>query len=366
MGYIGFFLGLNLSNTVNKSIQESSNEVYQEAKNENNQDVTNIVESDLHFNFIQGKDSNINCSNFELNAKAKATAKTILALTQHDNVKFDNDLITKLKRKITNEVKQKQESGLIPFSDYGDTNISNQINNTFTSKRDKISQIINNTLDVHFKQSTKSTNVVDITILGTVSGKNCKFSGESITKSSADIISEKLSDILLENSVLSEIDEEIKNKVDQTSGGLSLWMLALLIIPLVGGIGGASGGYIVAAILFLLCALGLAIALIFIDTRRCDNDDKDKPKLKETCEEKSSSEKDGTDCLECKDGSEIDKFPFSDWPWIICLASCIACMIISCVCFLMWNSKKTPMPDVEKGVIQGGRIVKSYLNKLFK
>ena len=396
MGYIGFIFGLNFTNTINKTIQESTQEVYQEAKSEQENNIKNEANARINFTVKIGSTAVVDCGNFEVNGDAKAKAHTILAVTKMDNIEFDSTLFAQLKTNIENEIEQEIEANPVPWASVGDKNIANTITDVLDSNEQKITQMISNQLKNDFEASATSENNMIIEINGKLSGNNCILNGTSVTESTASIISEQLTDILLSASGMAELDTEVTTKVTQKSGAMS-WWYALFIIGPIMGVGGASKNYLLGAFIFFLLAISLGVALYFIDTRLCKNDDEDEPVVKEECEDKSKKDKDKNDCLECKDGSTIVKKPFSNTMFIIFTISCGVSLLLCFILIALYMANPGESPSLNhispaaaqpvaqrvepvaaqhvaqpaaRGSIQGGskefKKIKKFLNNLFK
>jgi len=346
MGYIGYIFGLNFTNTITKSIQKTTNSVQQDMTSTQETIIKNAAASTAEVTFKNY--GTYKCSgSITVEASAKSEVKTLLAISQSDEFEFDNDLFSQLVLDIETEVDQAQEGGLL--GNIGDTNFSNTVTDTLQENVNTITQSINTTLKTSIDQSASATSGIVFENHGTIeSGGNCKIDSNSIAESLADVISDKVNEVLLTNKIISELDAKITSKVTQTSKGMDI--MAVVVIGIVatlimGGGGMATSGsegmsdttkYIIYFLLFvILCSsIGMGLGILLSD-RSCDN--KIEPTNLDVCEDD-----DDIKCL-CSDDSDYIKRWWKPWGisvfWI-CLYIIIVCIIVI-IGIVMSSGKKT-------------------------
>ena len=328
MGYIGYIFGLNFTNTINKSLQKVTKSIEQEHTSELETTVKNISTAVTKTDIEIGETGTINCTgNLTMNASAKATAKTMLAITQMDNVEFDNDLFAQLKDDIETEVKQENEGGL--FGPIADANIANTITETLQENENSIKQTISSTLKNSINQDAEATGELKFKVLGTLDvGGDCVFDANSLSESIASVISDKVNEVLLKNSDISELDNSIKTTVDQKNLGINP-MVAIAIAILIGilGVGGGVGtafggkeGKILSGLLFMIMGGGLFGYSFFID-KSCENDMP--PFNASECLDEKDDEKDDIKCKcpDTVDGKKVKDTEYEKrgWFYYLCL-----------------------------------------------
>ena len=328
MGYIGYIFGLNFTNTINKSLQKVTKSIEQEHKSELETTVENISTAVSTIDIEIGETGTINCAgNLTMNTSAESTAKTMLAITQMDNVEFDNDLFAQLKDDIETEVKQENEGGL--FGPIADANIANTITETLQENENSIKQTISSTLKNSINQDAEATGELKFKVLGTLDvGGDCVFDANSLSESIASVISDKVNEVLLKNSDISELDNSIKTKVDQKNLGIDP-MVAIAIAILIGilGVGGGVGtafggkeGKILSGLLFMIMGGGLFGYSFFID-KSCENDMP--PSNASECLDEKDDEKDDIKCKcpDTVDGKKVKDTEYEKrgWFYYLCL-----------------------------------------------
>ena len=342
---MGIF-GLNLTSTINQSIQKVTKRIEQEYDNTQSNKINNISAAITTVNITIGPGGVATCAGgLTMNSEAKATAKTLLAITQLDDVEFDNDLFAQLTSDIETEVEQANEGGL--FGGIGDTNIASTITETLKASDSEIKQTIKSTLENSMNQNASATGELTFKILGKLDvGGECVWNANAISESIASVISDKVNKVLLDNNDISELNDTIKTKVAQKNLGIDPTMAMIIIFILfgLGGIGGLGGvasggkGILIAGILLLLIGIGLGVLLFFINTDSCE-DGEDPTNKKECLKEKDKEEgEEEIKCI-CKDSSEYESRPWSDWLWLTCFIGSISCGVFGLILLLVYGTK---------------------------
>ena len=371
MGYIGFLFGINFGVAVNKAVNKSEKKLASKYSNEQKTEIINKAYSNATIEFIN--EGTINCEGgFEITAEASSSAETMAVIQKEENLEFTNDVFDELLNEVESEVEQKNEGGMF------DANAAISVNKTLNENKTAIEQIIEKSIETLIDTSTEAEGTVLFKNTGTMtSSSKCIFGADAAAIAVSNLISDETTDLLQSNELSLKMENQAKIALTQTnefSLGMMLLIIAFIAVPILGGGGTAAGGSIWGAIIFLLCGIGFAVALFFINTKVCNNDNNDEPTEKEDCDKDT----DENNCLECKDGSEIVSKPFSNWWWIGCLIACIVCILISIVLFIVYFKsaragklkKASNIPSTvsypEDSVMKGGRILKQFLNDLFK
>ena len=356
MGFIGFIFGINFTNTINDSIQKVTKSIEQKNESTIETKVNNMSTAISTIDIEIGETGKINCTgDLKMDASASATAITMLAITQLDNVEFDNDLFAQLKDDIETEVKQENEGGL--FGPIFDTNVANTVTSTLQNASNSIKQIISSTLKNSINQDAESTGILKFKVLGTLDvGGDCEFKASSISESIASVISDKVNEVLLKNSDISELDNSIKTKVDQKNLGINP-MVAIaiaIVIGVVGGGGGISGFAsksktlkIIFGLLLLLLGCAMITYSFFID-KSCEND---RPPFNASeCLDEKDDEKPDIKCMcpDTVDGKKVKDTEYKQRGWFywFCLVGGILFLIIGAIIIILGiatgsNSKST-------------------------
>ena len=361
MGYIGYIFGINLGVAVNNAVNTVERRMSQTYDSETKTSVITKSYSVAKVTFENL--GTINCDGMlKITADADASAETMLVIKSEDEIGFTNDVFDELKNEVGNEIDQKNETAIF------DTNASVEVNNTINEKKEEIEQIIKKSLDTSVDTSAKADGVVSIVNKGTMNvGKDCIIGANAASLAVSNVISEELTTLFQDNKLSTDMDNKAENKLTQTNTTSPLMMLLIILFigaPVLGGGGAAAGGSIVGAIIFLIFAVGFGVALIFVDTKKCEIDGKFKdPKVTKECEDDDDKDKSDEGCLECEDGSEMVNKPFESGWFIACLAACCVSALISIILFAVYTMGG-PKPEADASAPSSSGSLQEHQNQL--
>jgi len=361
MGYIGYIFGINLGVAVNNAVNKTEKRMSQKMESKTITNMKNSVYSDATISFENH--GVVDCDGgFEITAAANSSAEVMLAIESTQNAEFTNDVFDTLLVEVENEITQKNETAIF------DTNASFEVNNTLNKHKVDIDQIISTSIQTSTNNEAESKGTVTIVNKGTMKSKGkCIFGADAASIAVANVITEQLTDLLQTNELSLEMDNKATNKADQTNTTSPLMMLLIILFigaPVLGGGGAAAGGSIVGAIIFLIFAVGFGVALIFVDTKKCEIDGKFKdPKVTKECEDDDDKDKSDEGCLECEDGSEMVNKPFESGWFIACLAACCVSALISIILFAVYTMGG-PKPEADASAPSSSGSLQEHQNQL--
>ena len=339
----GFNFGVNLSESVNRTIQNYKDSLNDSTKSE----ISNIAKSDVEITF-ENKGGKVECGSGGLNIKVenKVELETIQMIKSNTDKNFGADVFSKLEAAAESAAKQEQEGLVI-----ADVNVAVNASRALNEKKTEIINEINKTVNsIQINQTDTSTKIHIINSEGgSILSDGCTITANSLVNS----ISKNVAGLFVkeDTNISEKTDSSAKSraKSDQTLKGIPGWVIAIIAVVFILGGGGAATGaaaggtgkMIVGAILFIL-GISTIIASFFIDSRRCK--DGEDPENSDKCLDEDKDKDTRPDC-KCKDKSKYENRRWSYWLFLLVFISgCVFTLLGLIYFFYGYLSRKSTTP----------------------